>query len=59
MDEAGSFGCFEDLLAVIPEKGLSPCPVCPEGRYRPTWKSRLVRHLKVHWKNGVSCGGEH
>lgn len=50
LDEAGSFACFEDLLAIISEKGLCSCPVCPEEKYQPTWKSTLEYNLPPHSK---------
>ena len=58
MAENSVFTSFEDLLASVPEKGLCKCPLCPETKFQPTWRSRLIQHLKGHWKGGVNCDGK-
>ena len=31
------FTSLEELLATVPENGLSTCPVCPEDKFQSTW----------------------
>ena len=52
---SSSFSSFDELLKTIPSKGLCSCPWCPEDKFIPTWRARLVKHLESHWKKGVQC----
>ena len=36
-----SFSSFDELLKSVPLKGLCSCPLCPEDKFRPTWRQRL------------------
>ena len=49
-----AFSSLEELLgaAAVSE---NCCPVCTTDQFKHTARSRLVRHLESHWKNGVPC----
>ena len=46
---SSSFSSFDELLKTIPSKGLCSCPWCPEDKFIPTWRARLVKHLESVW----------